>query len=77
VRAGLANNNYSFIQDGRALATYDRLISNAHFLSRVPYDPKLSRAVKPGHTIGPRASKIRPAHPIWRCWPKPVRGRET
>jgi hypothetical protein len=62
VRAGLANNNYSFIQDGRALSTYVSLVANAHFLSRVPYDPKAFEGpVKPGTTIGPRGIKIRPS----------------
>ena len=62
VRAGLANNNYSFIQDGRALATYVGLISNAHFLSRVSYDPNsFAATVKPGTTIGSRGIKIRPS----------------
>ncbi len=62
VKAGLANNNYSFMQDGRALSTYIGLISNAHFLSRVPYDAKVFPAtVKPGTTIGPRGIKIRPS----------------
>jgi hypothetical protein len=62
VRAGLANNNYSFIQDGRALSTYVGLISNAHFLSRVPYDPKtFPTTIKAGTTIGPRGIKIRPS----------------
>jgi len=62
VRAGLANNNYSFIQDGRALETYVNLVSNAHFLSRVPFDAKqFAGVVKAGTTIGARGIKLRPS----------------
>ncbi|HEX8551909.1 MAG TPA: glycosyl hydrolase [Abditibacteriaceae bacterium] len=39
IRAKRANNNYSFIDDGRVLATYRKLVANDHFLSKVAYDP--------------------------------------
>lgn len=44
IRAGLANNNYSLVDNSRVLATYDKLVSDEHFLSYVEdnSDPKLA-----------------------------------
>ena len=44
IRAGLANNNYSLVDNSRVLATYDKLVADDHFLSYVEdnSDPKLS-----------------------------------
>ena len=35
IRAGLANNNYSLVDNSAVLTTYDKLVSNEHFLSYV------------------------------------------
>jgi hypothetical protein len=54
IRAKRANNNYSIIDDGRALAAYRRLVADPHFLDRVAYDESAwPRIVKPGTTLGP------------------------
>ncbi len=44
IRAGLANNNYSLVDNSRVLATYDKLVADEHFLSYVEdnSDPKLA-----------------------------------
>jgi hypothetical protein len=57
IRAKRANNNYSFIDDGRVLAAYRRLVSNDYFLSKVAYDPE-RYAIRPkaGTTIVANAS---------------------
>ena len=53
VQAGLANNNYSLLADGRMLATYRQLVADPHFLSRVYYDPnEWSAPIKAGTTLG-------------------------
>jgi hypothetical protein len=53
IRAGRANNNYSFIDDGRVLATYRRLVADNHFLSRVKYDAsEWPRVVNGSTTLG-------------------------
>jgi hypothetical protein len=53
IRANRANNNYSIIDDGRVLATYRKLVSDNHFLSRVSYDPSSwPSIIKPGTTLG-------------------------
>ena len=53
IRAKRANNNYSFIDDGRVLATYRKLVANDHFLSTVSYDAA-RYAIRPraGTTLG-------------------------
>lgn len=45
IRAGLAHNNYSIVDNSRVLATYIKLVSNDHFLSYVEdnTDPKLAK----------------------------------
>lgn len=45
IRAGLANNNYSLVDDSRVLNTYNELVANEHFLSYVEdnSDPLLAR----------------------------------
>ena len=51
--AGLANNNYSLLADGRMLAAYRQLVADPHFLSRVYYNPNEWNApVKAGTTLG-------------------------
>ena len=53
VGAGLANNNYSLLADGRMLATYRQLVADPHFLSRVNFNPNEWNApVKAGTTLG-------------------------
>ena len=53
VQAGLANNNYSLLADGRMLATYRQLVADPHFLSRVYFDPnEWKTPVKAGTTLG-------------------------
>jgi hypothetical protein len=53
IRAGLANNNYSFLEDGRALQTYRTLVSDKYFLSRVYFNPQeFRRTVTGGTTQG-------------------------
>jgi hypothetical protein len=53
IRANRANNNYSIIDDGRVLATYRKLVSDNHFLSRVSYDTSSwPTLIKPGTTLG-------------------------
>lgn len=44
IRAGLANNNYSLVDNSKVLDAYDKLVSDAHFLSYVEdnTDPKLA-----------------------------------
>lgn len=60
VQAGLANNNYSFMQDGRVLATYRNLIGNANFLDTVPFDAATyNKPIKAGTTIGDGGVRLR------------------
>jgi hypothetical protein len=58
IRAKRANNNYSFIDDGRVLATYRQLVANDHFLTKVAYDPR-RYAIRPraGTTVGGGGSR--------------------
>ena len=64
IGAGLANNNYSFLQQPSVLSTYSQMVSNAHFLSRVAFDPAaFAGAIKSGTTIGARGLKMRPSTP--------------
>lgn len=44
IRAGLANNNYSLVDNSRVLTTYNKLVADEHFLSYVEdnSDPKLA-----------------------------------
>jgi len=54
IRAKRANNNYSFIDDGRVLATYRKVVSNDYFLSKVPFEPaRFAIRPKAGTTIVP------------------------
>lgn len=50
IRSGQANNNYSFLEDGRALQTYRNLVSNNYFLSQVHYNPADFRQTVTGGT---------------------------
>ena len=60
VSAGLANNNYSLLADGRMLATYRQLVADPHFLSRVYYNPnEWSAPVKAGTTLGQNGRVLR------------------
>jgi len=53
INAGLANNNYSLLVDGRVLAAYRQIVSDRYFLSRVDYDPAdWSESIPPGTTLG-------------------------
>jgi thiol-disulfide isomerase/thioredoxin len=62
VKAGLANNNYSFLQDGRVLNVYNEAIAHPHYLSKVTYkDSDFPAVTKSGTTIGVRGIKIRPS----------------
>jgi len=52
VEAGLANNNYSLLADGRLLATYRELIADDHFLRNVAFNPNhWNQPVKAGTTV--------------------------
>ncbi len=64
IGAGLANNNYSFIEDGRVLATYNKAVANPYFLSRVSSSPDdFAQTIKSGTTIGARGIRMREATP--------------
>ncbi len=53
VSAGLANNNYSLLADGRMLATYRQLVADPHFLSQVYFNPNEWKTPnKAGTTLG-------------------------
>ncbi len=53
VSAGLANNNYSLLADGRMLATYRQLVADPHFLSQVYFNPnEWATPNKTGTTLG-------------------------
>jgi hypothetical protein len=57
IRAKLRNNNYSFIDDGRTLATYRRLVADPHFLSDVEFDASKWPTPNPtGTTLGPNGT---------------------
>ena len=52
IKAKRANNNYSFIDDGRVLATYNKMVSNDYFLSKVAYNPeRFAIRTKAGTTV--------------------------
>ena len=58
--AGLANNNYSLLADGRMLATYRQLVADPHFLSQVRFNPNEWNApVKAGTTLGQKGLILR------------------
>jgi hypothetical protein len=60
IRGKKANNNYSFLADGRTLLTYRELTSDPYFLSRVPYNPnQFPLNVKPGTTLGAGGTTLR------------------
>ncbi|MDQ3814034.1 MAG: glycoside hydrolase family 26 protein [Armatimonadota bacterium] len=69
IRAGLANNNYSIIEDERVLGTYIKLVSDKHFLSQVS-DPETGfgietrlAAITPEKPPAPQKPSIVPAPP--------------
>jgi hypothetical protein len=64
IRAGLANNNYSFMQHGRVLNAYANLIKNPYFLSTVDSQPSdFAATVKSGTTIGANGIRLREGTP--------------
>ncbi|HVF84552.1 MAG TPA: glycosyl hydrolase [Abditibacteriaceae bacterium] len=64
IRAGLANNNYSFLQNGRVLNAYTNQVSDPYFLSKVVSAPgDFSKTVKVGSTIGARGVRLREGTP--------------
>ncbi len=64
IRAGLANNNYSFLQNGRVLNTYSQIVGDPYFLSKVVALPSnFSADVKSGSTIGARGIHLREGTP--------------
>jgi hypothetical protein len=68
IRGKKANNNYSFLSDGRALLAYRNLVSDPYFLSKVTYDPnKFRRTVTGPTTIGPKGQFYRPGVPLDRA----------
>lgn len=61
VQAGLANNNYSLLSDGRMLGTYRQLVADRHFLSQVAFDPTQWKGpIKAGTTLGQAGVILRP-----------------
>lgn len=61
VKAGLANNNYSLLADGRMLGTYRQLVADKHFLSQVYFNPNEWKGpIKPGTTLGQGGVTLRP-----------------
>ena len=59
IRAKRANNNYSFLDDGRVLANYRKLVADPYFLSRVSYDTsRFAKNIKAGTTIKAGAVKV-------------------
>lgn len=68
IRGKKANNNYSFLSDGRALLAYRNLVSDNYFLSQVSYDPSLFRHnIRGASTVGPNAKLIRPGISLERA----------
>ena len=64
IRAGLANNNYSFLQNGRVLNAYADTIKNPYFLSAVVSQPaNFAAAIKSGTTIGANGTRLREGTP--------------
>lgn len=56
IKAGLANNDYSLLSNGRMLAQYRQLIADDHFLSQVYFDPDVwQQPIKAGTTVDPNA----------------------
>lgn len=61
IRGKKANNNYSFLSDGRALLAYRNLVSSDYFLSNVSYDAAAyRRTIKGPTTVGKSGIAIRP-----------------
>ncbi len=64
IRAGLANNNYSFLQNGRALNTYTNLVGDPYFLSKVAFAPSdFAVKIPDSSTIGARGIHLRDGTP--------------
>ena len=64
IRAGLANNNYSFLQNGRVLNAYVDVVKNPYFLSEVVSQPRdFLKIVKSGTTIGANGTRLRKGTP--------------
>lgn len=64
IRAGLANNNYSFLQNGRVLNVYSKIVGDPYFLSKVVSSPAdFAKTVKSGSTIGARGFHLREGTP--------------
>ena len=60
IRANQRNNNYSIIDDGRALAAYRKVVADPHFLSNVPFDASQWPPVtKTGTTLGANGITLR------------------
>ncbi|HEX8835009.1 MAG TPA: glycosyl hydrolase [Abditibacteriaceae bacterium] len=59
IRAKRANNNYSFLDDGRVLATYRKLVSSDYFLTKVNYDSaRYSVTPKAGTTVKGKGQSV-------------------
>jgi hypothetical protein len=72
IRGKKANNNYSFLSDGRALVAYRDLVGSDYFLGRVAYDPTdpklFRRSIRSDlTTIGPRGKNFRPGVSLERA----------
>ena len=63
IRAGLANNNYSIVDDERVLNTYIKLVSDKHFLSQVS-DPETQFGMEIEPVAPKPVAPIMPAPPI-------------
>lgn len=64
IRAGLANNNYSFLQNGRVLNTYADIVKNPYYLSSVISQPRnFAATAKSGTTIGTNGVRLREGTP--------------
>ncbi len=60
IRANHRNNNYSIIDDGRALAAYRKIVADPHFLANVTYDAtQWPSHIKPGTTLGTNGVTLR------------------
>lgn len=52
INSGLANNNYSFLSNGLALAAYRKIVADNYFLDTVAFVPQqFAQFVKPGTTL--------------------------
>ncbi len=64
IRAGLNNNNYSFLQNGRALNTYTNLVGNPYFLTKVVSSTRdFANKIPDGSTIGMHGIHLREGTP--------------